>query len=371
MGIALAEVFPPGEYLRDELEERGWTQEEFAEIIGKSFKQVNELLSGRAALTASMAQAIAAALGTSAEVWLGLENAYRLAQVEPVSNDIERRARLRGEFPVRDLQKRGWIPRTNDIAMLERAVFGFYQIQSADEQAQMAFAAKRTSYGAPLTRIQQAILLRVRELAKHVQVATFTERKLRDCLDALRLLMHEPEAIRHVPRLLADAGVRFVVCEPFAGSKLDGICAWLDDKSPVIGMTLRLDRIDNFWFVLRHECEHILRGDGRDTGFVIDDEVGAIPGADLPQMEHAANAAAEEFLVPPKKLEDFIDRVGPLFAKTRVVGFALTLGVHPGVVVGQLQRKLERWDLFRPLLVKVRHVLTPAALTDGYGHVIA
>jgi len=371
MSIALAEVFPPGEYLRDELAERGWTQEEFAEIIGKSFKQVNELLSGRAALTASMAQAIAAALGTSADVWLGLENAYRLRQAEPVSSDIARRAKLRSEFPVRDLQKRGWIPRTNDIAALENAVFGFYQISSADEPAPMAFAAKRASYSTPLTRTQEAILLRVRTLAKHVQVDGYTERKLRDCLESLRPLMHEPAEIRHVPKLLAKAGVRFVVCEPFPGSKLDGVCTWLDGKSPVIGMTLRLDRIDNFWFVLRHECEHILRGDGRDTGFVIDDEVGATPESDLSEMERAANAAAEEYLVPSSKLEDFIKRVGPLFAKTRVVGFALTLGVHPGVVVGQLQRKLQRWDLFRPLLVKVRHVLTPVALTDGYGHVIA
>ncbi|HEY0928887.1 MAG TPA: helix-turn-helix domain-containing protein [Gemmatimonas sp.] len=370
MGIALAEVFAPGEYLRDELEERGWTQEEFAEIIGKSFKQVNELLSGRATLTAPMAQAIAAALDTSPEVWLGIENAYRLAQAEPVSDDIARRAKLRGEYPVRDLQKRGWIPKTKDVEELERAVLAFYQIRSIDEQTPFACAAKRSEYATPLTRIQEAVLLRVRELAQHVQVAAYTERKLRDCLESFRLLMHEPEEIRHVPKLLADAGVRFVICEPFTGSKLDGICTWLDDKSPVIGMTLRLDRIDNFWFVLRHECEHILRADGRDTGFVIDDEVGAILGADLPEAEQAANAAAEEFLVPRKRLEDFINRVGPLFSKTRVVGLALTLGVHPGVVVGQLQRKLQRWDLFRPLLVKVRHILTPVALTDGYGHVI-
>lgn len=206
MGIALAEVFPPGEYLRDELAERGWTQEEFAEIIGKSFKQVNELLSGRAALTASMAQAIAAALGTSADVWLGLENAYRLAQAEPVSNDIARRAKLRSEFPVRDLQKRGWIPRTNDIAKLESAVFGFYQISSADEPAPLAFAAKRASYGAHLTRTQEAILLRVRTLGKHVQAANYTERKLRDCLDALRRLMHEPAEIRHGAKTPRDSG---------------------------------------------------------------------------------------------------------------------------------------------------------------------
>lgn len=371
MGIALAEVFPPGEYLRDELQERGWTQEEFAEIIGKSFKQVNELLSGRATLTAPMAQAIAAALGTSADVWLGLENAYRLAQAEPVSSDIARRAKLRSAFPVRDLQKRGWIPRTNNIDELECAVFSFYQIKSIEEQTPLACAAKRSAYSASLTRIQEAILLRVRDLAKHVQASTYSEKKLRNCLEKFRELMHEPEEVRHVPKLLAEAGVRFVVCEPLAGAKLDGICTWLDDKSPVIGMTLRLDRIDNFWFVLRHECEHVLRGDGRDTGFVIDDDLGAVVDSDTPEMERLANSAAEEFLVPPAKLDDFINRVGPLFSKNRVVGFALMLGVHPGIVVGQIQRRLQRWDLFRPMLVKIRHLLTPVALTDGYGNVVA
>lgn len=371
MGITLAEVFPPGEYLRDELRERGWTQQEFAEIIGKSFKQVNEVLSGRAALTASMAKAIAAALGTSAEVWLGLETAYRLSQAEPVSRDIARRARLRGEFPVRELQKRGWISASRDVGVLERAVLDFYQIAALDKQAVMAHAAKRTAYDAPLTRLQEAVLLRVRQLAPRVPASPYTEDKLRHCLVRLRSSMHDADAVLQVPRLLSEAGVRLVVCEALAGSKLDGVCTWLDDASPVIGMTLRLDRIDNFWFVLRHECEHILRGDGRESGFVVDDEVGAVLPPDTLEMERLANAAAESYLVPPGQLEQLLQRVGPRVAKTHVLELARAMGVHPGVVVGQVQRRLQRWDLFRPLLVKVRHLVTSEALTDGYGHVVA
>ncbi|MFX8692489.1 hypothetical protein ABTM44_18400, partial [Acinetobacter baumannii] len=71
-----------------------------------------------------------------------------------------------------------------------------------------------------------------------------------------------PEETRNVPRLLQEAGVRFVIVEGLPGSKIDGVCFWLDDKSPVIGMSLRFDRIDNFWFVLRHECAHVLHGHG-------------------------------------------------------------------------------------------------------------
>lgn len=373
MSNTLAEVFPPGEYLRDVLETNNWTQEEFAEIIGKSYKQVNELLSGRATLTAPMAQAIAAALDTSPEVWLGLENAYRLSLSEPVSTDIERRARLRATFPVRELQKRGWIPKTESIEELEASVCQFYEIEKLSDSRQLAHAAKRTSYSCELTTLQEAVLRRVRALARHMQVAKYDERKLRTCIDEMRLLMREPEEIRHVPKLLAAAGVRFVICEAFPSSKMDGLCTWLGEATPVIAMTLRLDRIDNFWFVLRHECEHVLRRDGFDEasgGAVIDDDIGSVDSVKMPAHELAANAAAAEFVVPQDRLADFIARVGPLFSKSRLIGFAETIGVHPGIVVGQLQRALGRWDLFRPLQIRIRPIITATALTDGFGNVI-
>lgn len=46
-----AEVFPPGEYLRDELEERGWTVTEFAEIIGRPVQAVSEILNNKKEIT--------------------------------------------------------------------------------------------------------------------------------------------------------------------------------------------------------------------------------------------------------------------------------------------------------------------------------
>ena len=60
--------------------------------------------------------------------------------------------------------------------------------------------------------------------------------------------------------------------------------------------------------------------------------------------------------------------VGPLFSRKRVVAFARSLGLHPGLVVGQLQRRTERYDLFRQMLVPIRSTITPVAMTDGYGH---
>ena len=73
-----AEAFPPGEYLRDELEGRGWTVTELAEIIGRPVLVVSEILDAKKAITADTALSLSEALDTSAELWLNLQTMYQL-----------------------------------------------------------------------------------------------------------------------------------------------------------------------------------------------------------------------------------------------------------------------------------------------------
>ena len=75
-----ARAFSPGEYLRDELEERGWTVSEFAEAIGWPVPTLTSVLDGEGEITADAARALSDALGTTVEVWLNLEKAYRRYQ---------------------------------------------------------------------------------------------------------------------------------------------------------------------------------------------------------------------------------------------------------------------------------------------------
>lgn len=86
------EVFPPGDFIREELEARGWTQSDFARILGRPLQAVNEIINGRKRITAETAKEIAMALGTSAELWLNLENAYRLATASDPDPSIRKRA---------------------------------------------------------------------------------------------------------------------------------------------------------------------------------------------------------------------------------------------------------------------------------------
>jgi HTH-type transcriptional regulator / antitoxin HigA len=367
-----AEVFHPGEHLLDELNARGWSQTEFAEIINRPLRLVNEIINGKKGITPETARELGAALGTSAEFWMNLNTAYQLWKTDEDIAPIVHRASMRSKYPIRDMIMRNWIQPSEDTQILEGQILRFFEILTLNDQPRLAntVATKRSGAEASeLNPLQLAWLYRVKHIAGTMQAPKYSEKKLRAALTQLKGFRAAPEEIRHVPKLLEDCGVRFVIVEPLPSSKIDGVCLWLGD-SPVIGMSLRFDRIDNWWFVLRHEIEHVLNGDGRDSAIVDSDLYPNEEVANLSPMEQKANIAAEEFCVSRKSMDDFVARKGPLFSKQAVLLFAKSLKVHPGLVVGQLQRRIGRWDLFRPMLIPIREIVTSVSITDGYGHVL-
>lgn len=362
-----AEVFPPGEFLREELEAREWSQQELADILGRPPRLVSELISGKRAVTPETARGLADAFGTSAEYWMSLESQYQLSKVKPADNQVARKARLYGKFPVREMLRRGWIQASENIEVLEQRFCEFFGINGMDDQPVLTHYAKKTDVTMDVNPLQLAWLFRVQSMATQQVVPPYSRQKLLNAVEKLRTLLLAPEETRHAPRILAEAGVRLVLVEPISGSRIDGACFWLNEEKPVIGMTLRYDRIDNFWFVLRHEIEHVLQEDGRTDGeLIIDSDVGAETEA-LSECETRANEAGAEFCIPSAQLENFIARVQPYFSEQKVLAFAQRLNVHPGLVVGQLQRKLNRHDFLRKHQVKIRTHVLPSADADGWG----
>src|SRR5207247_10821931 len=94
-------------------------------------------------------------------------------------------------------------------------------------------------------------------------VPDYAEKRLRGVIDGMSRLMIDPEEVRHVPRMLSECGIRYAIVETLPKANIDGVCFWLDGNSPVVGMAARHDKIDNFWFVLRHELEQVVSHDGR------------------------------------------------------------------------------------------------------------
>jgi HTH-type transcriptional regulator/antitoxin HigA len=369
-----AETFPPGEFIRDELDARGWTQADLAQIMGRPLRLVNELIAGKKQITPDTARGLAMAFGDDDPLyWMNLDSAYRLAKSEPADESVSRRSKLYSKFPVRELMKRNWIEPSDNLEVVEHRVCRFYQIENIDEQPKFAHSAKATQDNASQyddrNDLQWAWLYRAKELAEAAHSAPYSEAVLKRALAKLRTLLIAPEELRQVPTILAEAGVRFVIVEFLPGAKIDGAAFWLND-TPVIALSIRFDRVNNFWFVLRHEIEHILNRDGLVTIDVELTERLQNSRDALPPEELRANEAAAEFLVPKSELDSFIIRVRPLYSEQRILLFAKRIGVHPGLVVGQLQYRNEvPYTHFHKHLVKVREIVTQTALTDGWGTV--
>ena len=370
-----AEVFHPGEHLLDELTARGWTQTEFAEIINRPVRLVNEVINGKRGITPETATEFGAALGTSPEFWMNLDTAYHLWKLgEADVSSIEDRAKMRNAYPIRDMAHRGWIILSEDTEVVLSQLLRFFEIDTLEEKPILvaAAAARRSqSQGEDLSPIQIAWLYRVKHIANALQVPRYSEKSLKDALIQLKVYRESPEEIRYIPQLLEECGIRFVIVEALPSSKIDGVTFWLNSYSPVIGITLRYDRIDNFWFVLRHEIEHVLNGNGKELAIIDSDlDSTSLEMEGLSDEEKIANAAAAEFCVPQKDLENFINRVSPLLARNKVLAFAQKHKIHPGLVVGQIQRHLKRYDLFRPMLIPVKNIIISEAMTDGFGYVL-
>jgi len=368
-----AETFSPGEFIRDELEARGWTQADLAQIMGRPLRLVNELIAGKKQITPDTARGLSQAFSDDDPLyWMNLDSAYRLANSQPADESVARRSKLYSRFPVRELMKRNWIEPSDNLDVVEHRVCRFYRIKSIDEQPDFAHAAKVTQAGVvqydERNDLQWAWLYRAKELAEAAHSSPYSEPNLRKALVRLRALLVAPEELRQLPTILAEAGVRFVIVEFLPGAKIDGAAFWLND-TPVIALSIRFDRVNNFWFVLRHEIEHILNRDGQVTIDVELTERLQSKGA-LPPEEILANAAAAEFLIPKSELDSFIIRVRPLYSEQRILLFAKRIGVHPGIVVGQLQHRDEiPYTHFHKHLVKIREIVTQTALTDGWGTV--
>jgi HTH-type transcriptional regulator / antitoxin HigA len=364
----------PGHYLKEEMEERGWIQRDLAFVLGCPEQAVNLILSGKRGISPEMAKALGNAFDIDPDTFANLQKAYDMAHAGDPDPGVMIRAKMQNKYPVREMIMRGWIE-PSDAAMLETQLEKFFEVPSADEIPYLNFAAygKKSRYEEKeVPPIELVWLFRVKQLAKSMSVPKYSENALRKALSDLQSLLYAPEEARHVPRILTECGVRFVVVEKLPQAEIDGVCFWLEG-SPVIGMSTRRDKIDNFWFVLRHEIEHALQKHGQATNEEMIDwkleGVRASTSSALRIEERVANAAAANFCVPTEKLDSFMVRKRPFYYERDVINLARTLGRHPGLVVGQMQFRMERYDYLARHLAKVRQFVLPGAISDGWGHI--
>jgi HTH-type transcriptional regulator / antitoxin HigA len=377
MGKILGNDFrTPGQLIAALLSERGWTQRVLAIVLGVDETSINRLVADKRPVDAAMALTLEELFAVPAERFLELQKSYDLAKARLTArpdHDRATRAHLYGELPIAEMIKRGWISAetVRETKKVETELMRFFGVNRLEDIEILPHAAKKTAISTVATPEQLAWLYRVKQIAKDMLVGAYSPQAVKAAIAKLHALTIAPEGVQKVPRILAECGIRFVLVESLPRAKIDGVCFWINERSPVIGMSLRFDRIDNFWFVLRHECEHVILLHGQVSA-MLDIELEGVragTGPDVADEERLANDAAKEFCVPSASLDAFIARKAPFFSEKDLIGFARILKVHPGILAGQLQHKTGRYDRFRDHLAKVREIISPNAMKDGWGDI--
>lgn len=358
----------PGDAIRAALEARGWTHDDLARVLGRTRPAITSVVSGGRGITPELAVGLAAALGETPAYWLALEAKHSLAKVRQPVEAVRKRALLFEHAPIKEMERRGWIAHAKTDADLELELRRFFALDSIETPPRLRLAARQSVSVDALNSAQVAWCHRAAQLGRCVQAAPFSPERLKAALPKLRELARNAESAKRVPRFLAEHGVRLVIIERLARTRIDGAAITVNEQ-PVVALSLRYDRIDSFWHTLCHELSHLVHSDGEAMLDVDLYDEAERQWSVRPEVERRADEQAASLLVPADDLSSFILRVSPLYSKTKIIQFANRMQVHPGIVVGQLQHRGGLgYHAHRDMLVKVRDGLTERAMTDGFGH---
>ncbi len=330
----------PIEAIRFRMEQAGLRQRDLVPFIGSASK-VSEVLNGRRPLSLRMIRALHQGLGIPAEVLLQ-EQGARIPD-EPPGLDWSK-------FPFRGMLKAGWFPDFDGTTADAR--------EHAEELMRPLLA--------PIVADQPGATL----LRQHVRLGSTVDEYALMAWRAKVLLLagvrpvdeYEPDAVDQVfmerlvhlsyldqgPTLaqefLSKNGIALVVLRHLSKTHLDGAAMLPPSGTPIVALTLRHDRLDNFWFSLCHELAHVslhLASD-RHVCFLDDLEESG------DELEDEADRFAADSLIPPDIWEQALVRTTRAADAARA--FAASRRIHPAIVAGRIRRDAGNYRILSQLV---------------------
>ena len=327
---------PPGDTLTEILEAVAMTQADLAARTGRPLKTINEIAKGKAAITPETSLQFEKVLGVPALFWNNLETNFQHFRAKQKEQE-----KLKGyvnwleELPVKALIKRGWLQATSDPTNLVSQALGFFGVIDPTVWRHLwlnpkaAFHRSRaftTSPGA------MAAWLRMGELeGQKIACDSFDRNKVRPQLDSLRELTNSSivKLKKDLVNQCRKLGVAVVFVAELPGTHVCGATQWLSPDKALIQLSCRYKSDDQFWHAFFHEVGHIVLH-GKRSVFIDDSN-----GTGTEEQEQEANEFASSVLVPPGKMRQFLKSWRG--DQAALEQFARSLGIVPGIVVGQLQ----------------------------------
>jgi len=335
----------PVDAIKFRMEQLGLRQKDLIPLLGTKSK-VSEVLNGRRPLTLAMMRKVHKGLGIPAEVLLR-EPAGEFPETPP---DLDW-----SRFPLREMAKRGWLPMMDGIReRAEEVMLPFVESAGGPEAVPSPMLrqglAGRLNDRADRYAVS-AWCMRVLALARRARLERpFEQRSLTTAVlrDIARLSFFEKGPLL-AREFLMKQGIHLIVVPHLARTFLDGGAFLLSDGTAIIGLTLRHDRLDNFWFTLLHELAHLARHLSDECRLIVDDLELRSHGKDVRgSREDEADEMASVALVP-KRYWPEVDT--PEMPKASdVLSLAGRLRVHPAVIAGRIRFKCNHYRILSQLV---------------------
>lgn len=319
---------PPGATIREQLNDRGMSQKEFAARMDMSEKHISKLVNGEVQLTPETAVRLEMVLGVPARFWNNLEAIYREKIIKAeTENAMDTDIELAKRFPYSEMARLGWVPTARDTK--EKVVFlrKYFEVVELSLLGNVQITRIACRRLAITERSDLALMAWAQEAkirARDIQTAPVNIKGLISAVPELRkMTVLEPEEFcPRIEKCLADRGIALVFLPHLKGSFLQG-ASFMDGNKIVVGLTARGRDADKFWFSLFHELGHIVLGHvGRPDGTSEEDE-------------KAADRWSGDTLIAAEAFEAF-QRTKDYSVRS-VIHFAREQGIAPGIVVGRMQ----------------------------------
>lgn len=331
---------------------QGLSQRELADRLGMKEQQIQRYEQDQY-LSASLTRCeeVAAALDIDLNAQIEVRQLSLFDRLVPRQPD-DRIAFDTTKLPVKEMKKRGWLDQFGREHPSEAYRSDFELAADFIQEAtrgRMALSLHKQNVRAGSKQDPYALAAwkaRVLWKARNLNLSPAGGASLDiSVVKTLTELSEEGDGPQKAIALLRERGVALVFEEHLPQTHLDGAAMLLDDRVPVIGMTLRYNRLDNFWFVLLHECAHILlhMEKGLKDGFFDDERSPA-----LDDVEREADSYALNALIPGEIWKRSLVRFTS--SREQVVNFAKKYHVGAAVVAGRIQRERNDYALFSDLV---------------------
>ena len=323
-----------------------------------SRSKVSEVLSRKRPLTLSMIRALHTGLGIPTDVLIQQQN--RLGSTPPTTIEWNR-------FPINEMIARKWIvedPRIAKAHPEETMCKWLAPIGESATHPELSILFRKShvrgprqinNYALAAWTARVLLVAKTRQPLMNYREGTVTF----DLMRNVAKLSTPPDGPLLAKNYLEENGIRVVIEPHLKHTHLDG--AVIMSSTPIIGLTLRYDRVDNFWFCLFHELAHLSLHKSSPLEAFYDNDLEAKAGVD--PYEREADFLASEALVPRQAWEGSAARV--LKNAYSVQVHAATIGVHPAIVAGYLRHETNNYRLLKTLVGhgEVRRLFPEAAWT--------